>query len=147
MLVWRDSRKMLDADKSVTAETLNSPNIRMELLDAFHARYNFNLPPELQPSDHTLGVLVKLHARRSCDFLSLARVNNMIDSSDLKVDTQTRTKIGKEITLILDKTDTNYSQKNSDFNASAFTFVHAVRVLLYGYCLVSSKDPPAGCLV
>ena len=108
-----------------------------ELLDAFRQRYGFNLEVELQPSDNTLKILMKLHARRSADFISLAKVTNLLGARDLKADSETKTRLGKEITLVVEGAE---NKKKSDFNASPESFALAVRILMHGYALVSSKD-------
>ena len=122
--------------------TNNSENTdrRGELLVAFRLKYNFGLEVELQPSDNTLKLLLKLHARRSGDFLSLSKVTNLLDARYLRADNETKTKIGKEITLIVEGAE---NRKKSDFNSSSEAFALAIRVLMYGYVLVSAADQGA----
>ena len=112
---------------------------RQGLLDAFRERYNRHLDLSLQPSEHTLNLLVKVHQRRAADFVSLARVANMVDGRDLVAEPQSRTKLGKDLTLLIETKD---NRKNSDYNSTSEAFAHAVKVLTMGYVLVSALDPP-----
>lgn len=87
----------MDAPSDSLGETTQSPNDRKELLDAFLRRYNFNLLPDLQHGANTMSILIKLRARKSFDFLSLARVADMLRNHDLIVDTQSKAEIDEEI--------------------------------------------------
>ena len=111
----------------------------MELLDAFRFRYAHRLLLEYQPIDSLLRIILKVHARRSADFISLARMTNMLDGRGVKADTETRAKLGRDITLVIDAGGD--VTRNSDFNSPAEAFCQAVRVLMYGYCLASAKGP------
>ena len=80
-----------------------------------------------------------MHSKRSADYVPLSRVTNLEEGRDFRADTSTRAKIGKEIMLVLENNDTN-SRKNSDRLAPGGAFAHAVRVLMFGYALVSASD-------
>ena len=130
-LVWRACRASLGkSESSGTHENSVTTDKRKELLGAFQKRYNFHLDIFHQPSDATLALLVKLHQRRAADFLPLSRVTNIEEGRDLRADTSSKTKLGKELTLVLE--NNGQSKKNSDYAASSEAFTHAVRVLLLG---------------
>ena len=112
-------------------------NKRVELLSLFFSRYNFQIPLENQPIDPTLLLVIKAHQRRSCEFLPLSKITNAIDGRDLKID-NTRVRLNAELTLDLGATA---KKRASDFNHNAETFLHAVRVLMMTYALVSAGDP------
>ena len=63
----------------LSVETPIGAGRRETLLAAFQNRYNRRIPLANQPSDLTLASIMKLHARRSCDFVSLAKVSNAAD--------------------------------------------------------------------
>ena len=140
---WRQRRNVL-----LGAENLGDPasqstlptDKRQKLLNAFFERYRFHLQLENQPSDNTLHLLVKLHSRRAADFVSLARVTNLADGRDIRAEPHTRAKLGKDVAIVLENAT---SRKQSDFNSTPDAFVHAVRVLMFGYALVSAGDPAA----
>ena len=112
-------------------------NRRVGLLNKFSERYNFQIPLENPPSDPTLLLIIKAHQRKSCEFIPLSKVSNAIDGRDLKID-NTRVKLNADLTLDLGTTS---KKRPSDFNQSPETFIHAVRVLMTTYALVSAGDP------
>ena len=108
-----------------------------DLLTAFTTRYNFSLPLEIQPSDNTLLLVAKMHDRRSGEFIPLSKISAAADVRDLRLEP---TRI-MGTPLFLDQNTANNRIK-SDFLASPESFLHAVRVLMHTYTLVSSRDPP-----
>ena len=84
------------------AQNLENADGRVELSEGFHRNYGFDLEVEHRPIDSTLGILLKLHSRRSADFVPLSMVTNLLDARDLRADPETKTRIGKEITLVLE---------------------------------------------
>ena len=141
-LVWRDCRESMTKSADVTNESSVTPDKRQALLGAFQRRYSFY--PELshQPIDHALTLILKLHARRSADFAPLSRVTNLEEGRDFRADTSTETKIGRELTLVLENSEGN-NRKNSDYLVSAECFLHSVRILMFSYALVASGDSDA----
>ena len=63
----------------------------------------------------------------------------MMDGRDLIAEPQSRTKLGKDLTLLIETKD---NRENSDFNLPIESFAHALKVLMMGYVLVSCLDPP-----
>ena len=111
---------------------------RNDLLAAYTKRYQSTLQLEQQPSEATLTLLIKRHLRRSADFVQLSKVTNMIDGRDCFNEPL---KLGRHLSINLEGA---MKRKVSDFNSSPEAFVHAVRVLMFGYALVSAADqgPP-----
>ena len=121
----------------MTTDLPATQNRRVELLNKFFERYNFQIPLENQPSDPALLLVIKAHQRKSCEFIPLSKITNAVDGRDLKID-NTRVKLNAELTLDLGTTS---KKRTSDFQNSPETFVHAVRVLMISYALVSVTDP------
>ena len=86
-----------------------------------------------------MGCLSLLRHRRSADFLSLIRVTKLEECRDHRADPKSRAKFGKEITSPLDSNNT--SRKSPDCWVAEEAFARAVSVLMFGYALVSAKDP------
>ena len=108
------------------------------MLNTFFERYRFHLQLENQPSDATLRLLVKLHVRIHSDFASLGRVTSQADGRDLRSEPHTRAKLSKDVGLSIENAT---SKRQSEFNSAQDAFVRAVRVLMFGYALVSAGDP------
>ena len=141
-LAWSACRESMEkASETATNENSVNSDKRQELLGAFQRRYNFHLDIFHQPSEASLGLLIKLHQRLPSDFLPLSRVANLAEGRDLRADTSSKTKLRKELTLVLENKNT--SNKSSDYWVSSEAFVHSVRILLLGYSLVSAKDSDA----
>merc|ERR1712105_518575 len=68
------------------------------------------------------------------EFVQLSKVTNLYDGRDAYSEPL---KLGKHLSITLDGA---LKRKTSDFNASPEAFVHAVKVLLLGYVLVSAAD-------
>ena len=143
-MAWRTCREAITKSADLTTDVSVTPDKRQLLLDAFQRKYNFFLELFHQPSDSTLILLVKMHAKRSADFIPLIRVANLEEGRDFRADTSTRAKIGKEIMLVLENSEWG-SRKSSDHFASGEAFARAVRILGFVYALVSAADEDASC--
>ena len=122
------------ASEAVSFDTSLTQDKRNELLAAYIKRYQSTPQLEQQPSEATLNILIKRHARRSTEFVQLSKVTNMIDGRDTFSEPL---KLGKHLSINLDGA---MKRKVSDFASSPEAFVHAVRVLMMGYALVSAAD-------
>ena len=112
---------------------------RLELLKAFNGKYRCRLEYGKQPSEATLSLIVKQHARRTIEFVPLSRVTSAADG---------RTSIIEPVRLVrappflIDTAMLNVGgRKHSDFNKSPENFTHAVRILMYAYVSASATDP------
>ena len=118
----------------MTFELSLAQDKRSELLAAYTKKYHSTLQLEHQPSEATLNILIKRHARKSLESIPLTKVTNSLDGRDSFSEPL---KLGKHLSINLDGA---LKRRTSDFNASPEAFAHAVRVLLLGYALVSSAD-------
>ena len=105
---------------------------RAKLIQIFQDRHGFIPPLENQPSEQLLALLVQLHQKGSTEFIPLSRVSNFAENRDIRVEP---TRI-KGTPFLLEEPSQN-SRKNRDFLNSPESFLHAVRVLMRGYTLVS----------
>ena len=124
---------------TLTGNTHILDNRRRIRTGAFRAKYNYHVDLSLQPSEHTLNLLVKAHQRRPADFFSLARVAKMMDGRDLIDEPQPRTQLGKDLTVLI---ETKGSRKTPISTHQVGVFTHSVTVLMMGYAWVSAQDPP-----
>ena len=91
-----------------------------------------------QPSEQTLGLLIKLHEKRCVESFPLSRVANYAEGRDIKVEPARI----KGTPLFMENGTISLTAKNRDFTLSAESFCHAVRVLMHGYSFVSMEDEP-----
>ena len=144
ILLWQACRKAVSETMDNTPETTGidlalSNDKRSELLAGFRVRYNVGLPIEYQPSDATLEISMRTHARKSAEFIPLSKVNNLIDGRDFHSEP---VRLSKNLTIDLAGPN---KRTASDFNTSAEPFLHAVRVIMNGYALVSANDTVPWC--
>ena len=124
-----ESPRGVDIGNSIIQRSKGGPS------KMFFEKYGWLIGLGNQPSDSTLGILLNLHKRRSAEFAPLSRVANALGNKEYRVEP---TRI-KGTPLMLDD-NTISLKRNSDFNRTAETFIHAVRTLMYGYALVSAAD-------
>ena len=110
---------------------------KTDLLEEFFSRYDWRLPLDLTPSEATFQILARVHSRRSLEFIPLSRVSSAADTRDVTVD-HVRIK-GTNGDLLIDPAR-SLNKRNSDFNKNNDTFNHSVKILMYGYVLVSCAD-------
>ena len=68
-------------------------------------------------------------------------MQNAIDGRNVGADP---IRLSKSSPVLIDTNLIQLGGKSSDFNASAESFLHAVRVLMMGYALLSARDPTGG---
>ena len=127
--------------KNETTEVLGSEtqSKRLTLLEAFNNKYRCHLEYENQPSEATLALVLKQHARRTIEFIPLSRVTSAADGRTSIIEP---VRLGKSSPFLIDTSMINVGgRKHSDFNKSPENFTHAVRVLMYAYVLASAPDP------
>ena len=113
---------------------------RIDLLTAFHARYNYHLEYDSQPSESTLKLITKQHSKRTIEFAPLSRVTSAADGQNSIIEP---IRLGGSSPFLVDTSMVNTRcRKHSDFNKTPENFAHAVRILMYSYALVSATDPP-----
>ena len=112
---------------------------KSDLLAKFNTRYNFPLSIENQHSEATLTLVAKLHARRPCDFVPLSKVTDAADNRDLQLE-PTRIK-GTPFSI---SQNLATPRKNTNFLPSPNAFIHAVKVRMDTYSLVSVVDADVG---
>ena len=91
---------------------------RARLLEIFRTRHGFFLPIANQPSEQTLGLLIKLQETRCVEFFPLSRVTNYAEGRGIKVEPA---KI-KGIAFLMEKETISLTAKNRDFLVSAVAF-------------------------
>ena len=106
-----------------------------DLLQKFTTRYNLPLTLENQPSEATLALVAKLHAKRACDFAPLSKVTSAADNRDTNLEPH-RIKG----TPFLPPHGLVSTKRNTTFLSSSDAFAHAVRILMNTYALVSMAD-------
>ena len=127
---------------NITVETPPCENLRAVLLESFKSRYGHQLALENQPNDQTLALVVKMHARKAVDFISLAKVGSASDSHSIVTEPLRL----KETPFFIDPKYLNQGndprRRKNDYLSSSDSFVHSVRVLMYAYVLASARDAP-----
>ena len=84
MLVWNKCRAQTKAETSGSppGETIDNQALcakKAELLNVFFKRYDWRLPVELTPSDHTFTLIARARRKRSAEFIPLSRVASLVD--------------------------------------------------------------------
>ena len=111
---------------------------RIMLLEAFNTKYRCRLEYENQPSDATLSIILKQHARCTIEFAPLSRAT----SADGRTSIIEPVRLGKSSPFLVDTSMINMGgRKHSEFNKSPENFTHAVRILMYAYALAAATDP------
>ena len=112
---------------------------KAELFELFNQKYGYRLPIELIPGESTFSLLVRAHKAKSCEFIPLSRVSSASDGrSELSVE-HVRIR-GTNGDLLFDPTR-SLTRRNNDFASSSDAFLHSLKLLMYGYVLVSCADP------
>ena len=137
--LWRDTQSMQKGENTDDPKFGPTKYSKSELLAKFNTRYNVPLSLENQPSEATLTLIAKLHARRSCDFVPLSKITNAADNRDLNLE-PTRIR-GAPFSIAQNLTA---PRKNTSFLSSSDAFIHAVKILMNTYALVSVVDPDVG---
>ena len=110
---------------------------RAKLLRTFRERRGFLLRLANQPSEATLGLLVKMHENHPADFPPLSRVSDISEGRDLEIELR---KI-KGAPFIMEASSFGITRENTEFLQPPESFCHCVRVLMNGYALESMSDP------
>ena len=125
---------------NVTVETPLGGDARANLLAAFKVKYGHQLSLENQPNDTTLALVVKMHARKAIDFITLSKIGPASDTHTIGAEPVRL----KDTPFLIDSKFLNMGndtrRKKNDYLSSADSFVHSVRVLMYAYVLASSRD-------
>ena len=112
---------------------------RLVLLEALNNKYRCHLEYENQPSEATLSLVLKQHARRTIEFIPLSRVTSAADGRTSIIEP---IRLGRASPFLVDTSMINVgSRKHSDFNKSPGNFTYAVRILMYAYVLASAPGP------
>ena len=136
----RRDAQALENDESPDDSTFEPTKYdQADLLAKFNTRYNFSLALENQPSEATLTLVAKLHAKRSRDSIPLSKVTN---ASDNRVVAQGPTRI-TGTPFLIPKNLAN-PKKNTNSLLSSDAFIRAVKVLMNTYALVSVVGPDVG---
>ena len=126
----------------ITVETPLGGDVRAALLVAFSSKYGHQLALGNQPNDTTLALVIRMHARRAIDFISLAKVGS---ASDVRTTGFEPIRL-KGSPFLIDPKFLNLSndpkRKKNDYLTSADSFLHSARVLMYAYVLASARDAP-----
>ena len=131
---------LLELSNAVDDKTFGpSKYSKADLLVKFTAMYNAPLTLENQPSEAALALVAKLHARRACDFVPLSKVTSAADHRDVNLE-PTRIKG----TPFLLPQSLALPKRNTVFLPSSGAFVHAVKILMNTYALVSAIDNDVG---
>ena len=114
---------------------------RNELLHAYFTLYGSRLQLEYQPSETSLNISIRTHARKSAELGppdALSEITNCAGGRDFHPEP---VRMGKHLTTNIDGAS---KKRTSDSNANPESPLHAVRVLMRGYVLVSANDdgPP-----
>ena len=112
---------------------------KAELLELFNQKYGYRLPIELIPGESTFALLVRAHKAKSCEFIPLSRVSSASDTRGELAVEHVRIK-GTNGDLLFDPSR-SLSRRNNEFSSSSDAFTHALKLLMYGYVLVSCADP------
>ena len=137
--MWRDACSMAKGETTDGPKFDPAKYAKSELLAKFNTRYNFPLSLENQPSEATLTMIAKLHARRSCDFVPLSKITNAADNRDIALE-PTRIK-GAPFSI---SQNLSAPRKNTTSLSSPDAFIRAVKLLMNTYALVSVVDPDVG---
>ena len=121
----------------MAVEISSASDKRANLIRAFYNRYSYRLDLVNQPSEQTLGILLKLHQRKSAEFVPLSKVSNCFDNRDVRIEPARI----KGTPLLIDAQGQSVKAKTT-FNLPPGSFAHCVRVLMLGYVLVSANDDP-----
>ena len=101
-------------------------------------KYYYKLEPQNQPSEQTLGNLLKMRKNKSAKFTPVSKLASSFGNKDMRTESA-KIIIGTPLTL--GPNAMQYKQKVI-FNLSPEIFARAARVLMTGYVLVSSNDTP-----
>ena len=71
------------ASGPLTVEIQGANDKKAGLLRNFFDKYRFKLDIQDQPSEQTLGILIKMHKARSAEFIPLSKAANAFDNKDL----------------------------------------------------------------
>ena len=142
---WREAKEIFDRSLATTSKTATTttmvspdeeidPDVRRRLVEEFSRRFGWKIPMEDQPSDVLLALTVSHHRRRAADFIALSKATPVNDGGDQTLTGPTQV-AGTGLFLM-----TTAPKKAGDFSVSGATFVHAIRLLMYGYTLASRQD-------
>ena len=127
-----------DEAATVPPETLTAK--RIDLLTAFHAKYNYRLEYDSEVSGNTISLIAKQHSRRTIEFAPLSSALSVADGRHSAIEPIRR---GDTSPFLVDTSIPNIQgRKGIDFNKTPGNFTHAVRVLMYAYARASANDPP-----
>ena len=133
--LWNACRRMVKKNEDGDDETLEDPNIRVELLELFATKHKFSIPLQDQPSDKLLSKVLKHVEERTPKFIAMHQIKNAVDTA------QGEGKKGQILGVpVRYFTDGDANEPVSDNTNGSLYYLHAMKILCYTYVLAGLKS-------